>query len=124
MYNRAKVVFFSGIEKRLSHKVADKYQKNISPTHTTEQITPQTPTLVTLKPAQYHTISGVISNKKQPKFRAKQQRKTTPFRALKHPISLICLQFRYYPFLDITTTYNTTKPQSLFQPINKIFLTE
>lgn len=40
MYNRAKVVFFSGIEKRLSHKVADKYQKNISPTHTTQQITP------------------------------------------------------------------------------------
>jgi hypothetical protein len=85
MYNRAKVVFFSGIEKRLSHKVADKYQKNISPTHTTQQITPQTPTLVTLKPAQYHTISGVISNKKQPKFRAKQQRKTTPFSRLKTP---------------------------------------
>ena len=85
MYNRAKVVFFSGIEKRLSHKVADKYQKNISPAHTTQQITPPNAYTCHTKTTQNHTISGVISNKKQPKFRAKQQRKTTPFSRLKIP---------------------------------------
>lgn len=78
MYNRAKVVFFSGIEKRLSHKVADKYQKNTSPTHTTQQITPQTPTLVTLKPAQHHTISGVISNKNTAQIQGKTTAQNRP----------------------------------------------
>lgn len=86
MYNRAKVVFFSGIEKRLSHKVADKYQKNISPTHTTQQITPPNAyTCHTKTLPEPHHIGRNKQQKKQPKFRVKQQRKTTPFSRLKTP---------------------------------------
>ena len=109
MYNRAKVVFFSGIEKRLSHKVADKYQKNISPTHTTQQITPQTPILVTLKPPPHHTISGVISNKKQPKFRAKQQRKTTPLFAPENT------QFLRFVYSSVIAPFWILQPQTIQQ---------
>ena len=85
MYNRAKVVFFSGIEKRLSHKVADKYQKNISPTHTTQQITP--PNAYTCH-TKTHPEPHHIGRNKQQKT-AQIQGKTTaqnyPFSRLKTP---------------------------------------
>ena len=82
MYNRAKVVFFSGIEKRLSHKVADKYQKNISPTHTTLQIThPNAYTCHTKTYPEPHHIGCNQQQKNSPNSAQSNSAKPPPFRA-------------------------------------------
>lgn len=82
MYNRAKVVFFSGIEKRLSHKVADKYQKNISPTHTTQQITPPNAyTCLTKTHPEPHHIGRNKQQKSSPNSGQNNSAKPPPYRA-------------------------------------------
>lgn len=82
MYNRAKVVFFSGIEKRLSHKVADKYQKKYIPhAHNTANHTPNAYTCHTkTRPAPRH-IGRNQQQKYSPNSGQNNSAKPPPFRA-------------------------------------------
>ena len=109
MYNRAKVVFFSGIEKRLSHKVADKYQKNISSTHTTPQITPPNAYTCHTKtlPAPHH-----IGRNQQQKT-AQIQGKTT---AQNHPLfAPENTQFLRFVYSSVIAPFWILQPQTIQQ---------
>lgn len=85
MYNRAKVVFFSGIEKRLSHKVADKYQKKYIPhAHNIANHTPNAYTCHTkTRPAPHHI--GCNQQQKTAQIQGKTTAQNNSLSRLKTP---------------------------------------